>query len=203
MKKIKLSPRDIALINVAHHMAYMRSAKYDPAASWRKYNNILYDNDMFRDILRERFRLSPVKGGGLEGKVPGHAVPQLKGKEYMYKWMDPEQAIRTPEEAEAFMPEQDKQRIRKILSKAAAEKEQLTIDLKKGDIILAGRFKNRRMKVRKLDVDKWGQPTVNGRKLLSVRLEKYLPEYKKSVKTRMRENNKEAYMNGYKAWGGK
>ena len=64
------------------------------------------------------------------------------------------------------------------------EKVALNLDLKIGDIVLGGRFKNKRMIVKKLETDDIGQPTVNGRKLLAVRLEKTMPEDMKSAKTR-------------------
>jgi len=63
-------------------------------------------------------------------------------------------------------------------------KHALDIDLKVGDIVLGGRFKNKRIEVQSLGTDDLGQPTVNGRKLLSYRLEKTLPDNRKSKKTR-------------------
>ena len=42
-------------------------------------------------------------------------------------------------------------------------REALTIDLEVGDVILTGRFKNKRTVVRELGVDEYGHPTVNGR----------------------------------------
>ena len=64
------------------------------------------------------------------------------------------------------------------------EKVALNLDLKVGDIVLGGRFKNKRMVVKKLETDDIGQPTVNGRKLLAVRLEKAMPFKMQSSKTR-------------------
>jgi len=70
------------------------------------------------------------------------------------------------------------------LNSEIMKKMALNLDLKVGDIVLGGRFKNKRMVVKKLETDDIGQPTVNGRKLLAVRLEKKLPEDMKSAKTR-------------------
>ena len=55
----------------------------------------------------------------------------------------------------------------------------VTIDLQVGDVILTGRFKNKREIVKTIGVDKLGQPTVNGKPMLKFRIEKALPEEKK------------------------
>ena len=54
--------------------------------------------------------------------------------------------------------------------------EALDLDLDVGDIIMTGRFKNRRTTVKKISFDELGQPTVNGRKALSFRIEKLMPK---------------------------
>jgi len=59
----------------------------------------------------------------------------------------------------------------------------INLDISKGDILLGGRFKNKRMVVKKIETDEIGQPTVNGRKLLSVRIEKQMPVELRSSKT--------------------
>ena len=71
----------------------------------------------------------------------------------------------------------------------------MNIDLKVGDIILGGRFKNKRMKVKEFGKDDLGQYTVNGRKLLSYRLEKLMPKDKQSRKTQ--DMNKTAMSTAY------
>ena len=48
-----------------------------------------------------------------------------------------------------------------------------------GDVILTGRFKNKREIVKTIGVDKLGQPTVNGKPMLKFRIEKAMPEEKK------------------------
>ena len=55
----------------------------------------------------------------------------------------------------------------------------VSIDLQVGDTILTGRFKNKREIVKTIGVDKLGQPTVNGKPMLKVRIEKAMPEEKK------------------------
>ena len=55
----------------------------------------------------------------------------------------------------------------------------VTIDLQVGDVILTGRFKNKREVVKTIGVDKLGQPTVNGKPMLKFRIEKAMLEEKK------------------------
>ena len=55
----------------------------------------------------------------------------------------------------------------------------VTIDLQVGDVILTGRFKNKREIVKTIGVDKLGQPTVNGKPMLKFRIEKAMPKEKK------------------------
>ena len=54
----------------------------------------------------------------------------------------------------------------------------LSLDLEVGDVILTGRYKNKRKLVEDLGEDENGQPTVNGQKLLAVRIEKKMPKSK-------------------------
>jgi len=70
-----------------------------------------------------------------------------------------------------------KNQLRKIISEA------LALDIKVGDIILTGRFKNKRTVVKKIGTDDMGQPTINGMKALSFRIEKLMPKSKWSKKT--------------------
>jgi len=60
----------------------------------------------------------------------------------------------------------------------------VTLDLNVGDVILTGRFKNKRSIVKELGTDDLGQPIVNGQKLLAVRIEKNMPKSKQSRETR-------------------
>ena len=71
-----------------------------------------------------------------------------------------------------------RQRIRQILL------ESIPIDVKVGDVILTGRFKNKRTVVKKIGKDKYGHPTINGKSILKFKIEKQLPLKKKSAKTR-------------------
>lgn len=60
----------------------------------------------------------------------------------------------------------------------------MNIDLEIGDIVLGGKFKNKRMKVKTIGVDDLGQPTINGRSLLKFRIEKKMPRDKWSAKSK-------------------
>ena len=61
--------------------------------------------------------------------------------------------------------------------------EVLDLDLEKGDVILTGKFKNKRTVVKDFGTDDLGQPTINGMKLLKFRIEKLLPKEKWSKKS--------------------
>lgn len=67
----------------------------------------------------------------------------------------------------------------------------VTLDIKPGDILLGGRFQNKRIEIKEMGTNELGQPTVNGRSLLRYRIEKLLPEDKKSSQT-IEESKKEA-----------
>lgn len=62
-------------------------------------------------------------------------------------------------------------------------KENIDLDIKVGDVLLGGRYKNKRIVVKEIGVDELGQPTVNGKPILKFRIEKHLPDEKKSKKT--------------------
>jgi len=48
--------------------------------------------------------------------------------------------------------------------------EKIVLDIKVGDTILVGKFKNKKMKVKSIGKDKHGMPTINGRKATTFRL---------------------------------
>jgi len=66
--------------------------------------------------------------------------------------------------------------------------ESIPLDVKVGDVILTGRFKNKRTVVKKIGKDKYGHPTINGKSILKFKIEKLLPMKKRSAQTR-EENN--------------
>ena len=63
-------------------------------------------------------------------------------------------------------------------------KESITLDVEVGDVILTGRFKNKRQVVKSIGKDEYGHPTVNGRSILKFKIEKQLPKKKWSAKSR-------------------
>ena len=63
----------------------------------------------------------------------------------------------------------------------------LTLDIEIGDILLGGRYKNKRIIVKEMGVADLGQPTINGSRILKFRIEKHLPDEKKSKKTLLEE----------------
>lgn len=77
-----------------------------------------------------------------------------------------------------------------ILGAAALHKIALDLDIQVGDILLGGRFKNKRIKVKSIGTDELGQPTVNGKKLLNFRIEKTLPFENRSKETRLQQIKK-------------
>jgi hypothetical protein len=48
--------------------------------------------------------------------------------------------------------------------------EKIIIDIELGDVILTGKFKNKKEVVKKIGVDDHGMPTINGRKAATFRI---------------------------------
>ena len=59
--------------------------------------------------------------------------------------------------------------------------ETITIDVKVGDTILTGRFKNKKTVVKKIGVDNHGMPTINGRKVATFRMGKKVNVFDKEL----------------------
>lgn len=70
-----------------------------------------------------------------------------------------------------------RQQLRKIIAEA------MYLDISIGDVILTGRFKNKRTVVKEIGTDENGQPTINGMKALNFRIEKLMPKSKWSKKS--------------------
>jgi len=62
-----------------------------------------------------------------------------------------------------------------VLNEILDKKSAVTLDINIGDTILGGRFKNKKIVVKKFGRDENNQYTVNDRKLLSYRIEKFMP----------------------------
>ena len=54
--------------------------------------------------------------------------------------------------------------------------EAIKIDVEVGDTILAGRFKNKKVKVKSIGKDDHGMPTINGKKVVNFRIPKKVDE---------------------------
>ncbi len=50
----------------------------------------------------------------------------------------------------------------------------IKIPIEIGDIVRVGRFKNKRIKVKTIEYDEYGLPLINGRPLLTMRIEKLI-----------------------------
>lgn len=74
-----------------------------------------------------------------------------------------------------------------IMEKWRAYCEAISLDISVGDVILGGKYKNKRMVVKDIGEDELGQPTINGKPILKFRIEKHLPDEKKSKKTKDEE----------------
>jgi len=73
--------------------------------------------------------------------------------------------------------------MKKLLTEWKKYLNEMKLDIKVGDILLGGKFKNKRIVVKEIGKDELGQPTINGKSLLNFRIEKHLPDNKKSKKT--------------------
>jgi hypothetical protein len=79
--------------------------------------------------------------------------------------------------------------MKKLLTEWKKYLNEMKLDIKVGDILLGGKFKNKRIVVKEIGKDELGQPTINGKPLLNFRIEKHLPDNKKSKKT-LEDKNK-------------
>lgn len=50
--------------------------------------------------------------------------------------------------------------------------EEIKLDIKVGDTILMGRFKNKKVVVKSIGKDEYGMPTINGKKAVTFRIPK-------------------------------
>jgi len=62
--------------------------------------------------------------------------------------------------------------------------EMIELDIDIGDVVLTGKFKNKRKVVKDIGTDDFGHPTINGSSILKIKIEKLLPKNKWSAKSR-------------------
>lgn len=67
----------------------------------------------------------------------------------------------------------------------------IQIPLEIGDTILAGRFKNKKIKVNEIGIDDFGSPTVNGRSILKIRIPKLYQKQENEMKLKENKTIKE------------
>ena len=78
----------------------------------------------------------------------------------------------------------------KVVSESVLRKvirEAINLNLNKGDIILTGKFKNKRTVIQDIGKDKNGHPTVNGKSILRFKIEKLLPKEEWSKTSRNKQ----------------
>lgn len=63
-------------------------------------------------------------------------------------------------------------------------REAISLALEPGDVILTGKFKNKRTVVKEIGEDEYGHPTVNGKSILRFKIEKLLPKDQWSKKSK-------------------
>ena len=177
-KYIKLSKTAIRKLRYKHNIHYLRSASYKDGEKVE-----LPTIREFMNKLKARYQLKEVEGS-LRGYIPVRAIRQLKGKEVMYEDLAPDNRIRTINKAKTIQ--------REGLAKTAS----IILDIKVGDILLGGRFKNVKTKVKKIGKDENNQPTINGKKLLSFRIDKLMPKKKDKKASTYRISDKIAISQG-------
>ena len=57
----------------------------------------------------------------------------------------------------------------------------IKIPIEIGDIVRVGRFKNKRVKVKSIEYDEYGLPIINGRPLLTMRIEKLMQPKQETI----------------------
>ena len=57
-------------------------------------------------------------------------------------------------------------------------REAIDLDIEPGDVILTGKFRNKRTVVKEIGEDQYGHPTINGKTILKFKIEKKLPQEK-------------------------
>jgi len=72
----------------------------------------------------------------------------------------------------------------------------IKIPIEIGDVVYVGRFKNKRVVVKTIEYSKYGVPLINGRQLLTMRIDKLMPDEKKLDK--LKQTLKESILDAIK-----
>jgi hypothetical protein len=119
---------------------------------------------------------------------PATANP-ISGTDVRY-WLSAGSAADRKKNFTKAYPKFDEQIFKLITLKLKSLKEcineEIKINVKIGDTILMGRFKNKKVVVKTIGTDDWGMPTINGKKVATFRIPK-------------KENLKEINLGGYGA----
>ena len=70
----------------------------------------------------------------------------------------------------------------------------ITIDLKVGDTILTGKWRNKKVVIKTIGTDEHGSPTVNGKSILNIRIPKLYVKENKMKQMKLKNLLKEAYL---------
>ena len=79
--------------------------------------------------------------------------------------------------------------MKKLLTEWKKYLNEMKLDIKVGDILLGGKFKNKRTIVKEIGKDEFGHPMINGKSILKFKIEKLLPKEKQSKKTQKEKEN--------------
>jgi len=99
-----------------------------------------------------------------------------------------------------------------MITKFEQFNEEINVPVKVGDTILRGKFKNVKVKVKKIGKDQRGQPTINGLKMLTFRMlskaekekeKKSVDEFNKWEESNEKINNEGEEFNHYWYWKSK
>ena len=73
----------------------------------------------------------------------------------------------------------------------------IKIPIEIGDVVYVGRFKNKRVVVKTIEYSKYGVPLINGRQLLTMRIDKLMPDEKNldNLKQTLKESILDAIKN--------
>jgi 2'-5' RNA ligase len=97
-----------------------------------------------------------------------------KGKEYLKKYKDLDWKLNGEFDC-GTIDFSDKGTNHTKIDLTAVKAASIDVDIEVGDTVLTGRFKNKKTVVKEIGTDSNGQPTINGMKLLAMRIDKLMP----------------------------
>jgi len=97
-----------------------------------------------------------------------------KGKEYLKKYKDLDWKLNGEFDCDTI-DFSNKGKTHTKINLTAVKAASIDVDIEVGDTVLTGRFKNKKTVVKEIGTDSNGQPTINGMKLLAMRIDKLMP----------------------------